>query len=59
MLQCSKLLFPSYIVLQDVERHLQEEEHELLPSLQKELSQEQLMQLGRAFEWVKLMAPSR
>lgn len=45
--------------MQDAEQHLQEEELELLPALQKELSQEQLMQLGREFEWAKLIAPSR
>jgi hypothetical protein len=31
----------------------------LLPGLQEELSQQQLMQLGRLFEWAKLIAPSR
>lgn len=50
-------LLHKYMV--DAEQHLQEEELELLPALQKELSQEQLMQLGREFEWAKLIAPSR
>jgi hypothetical protein len=44
---------------QDCERHLQEEERVLLPGLQEELSPQQLMQLGRLFEWAKLIAPSR
>lgn len=35
------------------------EEQELLPELQRVLSHEQLMQLGREFEWAKLVAPSR
>lgn len=44
---------------QDCEAHLQEEERVLLPGLQEELSHQQLMQLGRLFEWAKLVAPSR
>lgn len=45
--------------MQATEQHLQEEELELLPALQQELSQEQLTHLGKEFEWVKLIAPSR
>lgn len=44
---------------QDTEAHLQQEEQVLLPALQKQLSRQQLMDLGRQFEWAKLIAPSR
>jgi hypothetical protein len=45
--------------VQDTEAHLQEEEEVLLPALAKQLSPQQLMDLGRQFEWAKLIAPSR
>lgn len=44
---------------QDTEDHLQAEEQQLLPGLVQALRQEQLMALGRVFEWAKLIAPSR
>lgn len=43
----------------DTEAHLQEEERVLLPALAKQLSPQQLMDLGQQFEWAKLIAPSR
>ena len=54
-------VYPECVLLrlQDTEQHLQAEERELLPHMEQALSHEQLMRLGRAFEWAKLIAPSR
>lgn len=52
-------LSSAWVRLQDTEQHLQAEERELLPHMEQTLSHEQLMRLGRAFEWAKLIAPSR
>jgi hypothetical protein len=58
---CINTLYPpsAPLCLQDTEQHLQAEERELLPRIQQELPREQLMRLGRAFEWAKLITPSR